>query len=170
LGVDVPALVNPGILTQMRLLYLLQRYMDGDHERHEAHVPIARRPGWPQLSTRDVLRAGTKNGLAAVGLGDRLGHIAPGHEADIVLLSAEPFGLAEGCLSAHIVMNTSHADIDSVIVAGEFKKKSGQLLGIDTKQALAERLRSRANVLERAGEIGAGPMRETWWPWVGAHP
>jgi hypothetical protein len=25
-------------------------------------------------------------------------------------------------------------------------------------------------VLERAGEIGAGPMRETWWPWVGAHP
>lgn len=166
LGVDVPALVNPGVFTQMRLLYLFQRYMDGVHERYEGHVPVARRPGWPQLSTGDVLRAGTSNGVAAIGLGSAVGQIAPGYAADIVLASTKPFGLSEGRLSAHLVMNATNADVDSVIVGGNFVKRDGQLVGIDQEKMLANRITSRDNVLSRAGDIGASTMQETWWPWV----
>lgn len=166
LGVDVPALVNPGLLTQMRLLYLFQRYMDGVDERYEGHVPVARRPGWPRLSTGDVLRAGTVDGLAALGLDGQVGRIVPGYKADIVLISTDPFGMSEGRISAHLVMNTTNADVDSVMVNGSFVKRSGQLVEIDTKEMVAKRLAAREKVLSRAGEIGTSGMRETWWPWV----
>lgn len=166
LGVDVPALVNPGVLTQMRLLYLFQRYMDGVHERHEGQVPVARRPGWPQLDTSDVLRAGTTDGVAAMGLGDDVGQVAPGYKADIVLVSTEPFGLSEGRLSAHLVMNTTNADVDTVMVGGEFVKRDGILVGVDDKKMLGDRVKARDDVLARAEAIRSKGMQETWWPWV----
>lgn len=164
LGVDVPCLVNPSILTQMRLLYLLQRYMDGVHERYEAHLPVARRDGWPQLTVRDVLRFGTTNGAAAIGLEGQVGQIAVGQQADIVLIDARTFGMAEGDPAAHVVMTTSEADVHTVLVAGEFRKRDGQLVGVDREQMSDAREQARSRVLAAAGDLGAGPLRQTWHP------
>lgn len=166
LGVDVPALVNSAILTQMRLLYLLQRYMDGNHERYEGQVPIARRPGWPQLETTDVLRFGTVDGVDSLGFADPVGRIEPGHQADLVVLDARSFGVSESGLASHVVMNASLGDVHSVLVAGSFRKKAGQLVGVDVEGMLEHRLAARARVLAAAGELGAGGMVRTHWDWV----
>lgn len=163
LGVDVPALVNSAVMTQMRLVYFLQRYMDGMHERLEGQVPVARRPGVPTFTARDVLRFGTVNGAAAVGLGEAVGRIAPGCQADLVLLDARRYGMADGDPAAHVVLNSSLADVHTVMVAGAVRKREGRMVGVDHAELVAAREAAAERVLASAG---VGEMRRTYWDWT----
>jgi cytosine/adenosine deaminase-related metal-dependent hydrolase len=166
LGVDVPALVSLGIMPQMRLLHFLQRYLDGMQERLEGQVPVARRPGVPTLTLRDIFRFGTTNGHAALGLASAVGEVAPGFQADLVLLDARTFGRAEGDPAAHVILNSSHGDVHSVLVAGEFRKRDGRLVGVDTERMVSERETARRRVFEAAG---ARPQFDrTVWGWAEA--
>ncbi|QSB12660.1 amidohydrolase family protein [Natronosporangium hydrolyticum] len=163
LGVDLPPLVNPAILPQMRLLYLLQRYLDGAQERAEGQVPVARRPGSPRLSAREVLRAGTVHGAAALGWAESVGPLAPGFAADLVLLDIGRFGPAEGDPAAQVVLGSHLGEIDTVIVGGELRKRAGRLLGVDLPAMAAKRLAARDRVLAAAGNP---PPARQWWGWV----
>ena len=164
IGVDVPVIGNLGLLPQMRLLHFLQRYMDGAVERHEAQVPVVRRPGVPTLNPRDILEIATINGAAALGIGDVAGQIAPGFEADIVLLDARNFGIAEGDPAGHIVLNSSSGDVDTVMVAGKFRKRGGKMVGVEMNKMLAARVAARDRVYKAAGEVPGG-LRKTYWAW-----
>jgi 5-methylthioadenosine/S-adenosylhomocysteine deaminase len=164
IGVDVPVIGNLGLLPQMRLLHFLQRYMDGAIERHEAQVPVVRRPGVPTLNARDILEIATTNGAAALGIGDVAGQIAPGFEADIVLMDARNFGIAEGDPAGHIVLNSSSGDVDSVMVAGRFRKRGGKMIDVDMKKMLAARVAARDRVYATAGEVPGG-LHKTYWAW-----
>ncbi|HEU5019199.1 MAG TPA: amidohydrolase family protein [Pseudolabrys sp.] len=162
LGIDVPVIMNFGLLPQMRLLYFLQRYMDGICERHEGQFPIARRPGVPTLTPRDLLRFGTTNGTAAIWIGDAVGQIAPGFQADLVLLDTRAFGRAEGDPAGHIVLNSSLGDVHTVMVAGEFRKRDGHMVGVDMSRMLTERQAARDRVYRSAGE-NPGKLHKTYW-------
>ncbi|HEX5779730.1 MAG TPA: amidohydrolase family protein [Xanthobacteraceae bacterium] len=164
IGVDVPVIGNLGLLPQMRLLHFLQRYMDGVIERHEAQVPVTRRPGVPTLHPRDILEIATINGAAALGIGDVAGQIAPGFEADIVLLDGRNFGIAEGDPAGHIVLNSSSGDVDTVMVAGKFRKRGGKMVGVDLGKMLAARVAARDRVYKAAGEVPGG-LHKTYWAW-----
>ena len=164
IGVDVPVIGNLGLLPQMRLLHFLQRYMDGAIERHEGQVPVVRRPGVPTLNARNILEFATTNGAAALGIGDVVGQIAPGFEADIVLLDARDFGIAEGDPAGHIVLNSSSGDVDTVMVAGKFRKRGGKMVGVDMRKMLAARVAARDRVYKAAGEVPGG-LRKTYWGW-----
>ncbi len=167
IGVDVPVIGNLGLLPQMRLLHFLQRYMDGAIERHEGQVPVVRRPGVPTLDARNILEFATVNGAAALGLGDVVGQIAPGFEADIVLLDARDFGIAEGDPAGHIVLNSSAGDVDTVMVAGKFRKRAKKMLDVDLGKMLAARVAARDRIYKAAGEK-IGGLRKTYWAWGNA--
>ena len=164
IGVDVPVIGNLGLLPQMRLLHFLQRYMDGAIERHEGLVPVVRRPGVPTLHPRDILEIATVNGAGALGIGDVTGQIAPGFEADIVLMDTRNFGVAEGDPAGHIVLNSSSGDIDTVMVAGTFRKRGGKMLGVDMSKMLAARVAARDRIYKAAGEVPGG-LHKTYWGW-----
>jgi cytosine/adenosine deaminase-related metal-dependent hydrolase len=164
IGVDVPVIGNLGLLPQMRLLHFLQRYMDGAIERHEGQVPVVRRPGVPTLDARNILEFATRNGAAALGIGDVVGPIAPGLEADNVLLDARDFGIAEGDPAGHIVLNSSSGDVDTVMVAGKFRKRGGKMVGVDMSKMLAARVAARDRVYKVAGEVPGG-LHKTYWGW-----
>lgn len=164
LGIDVPVIMNHGLLAQMRLLFFLQRYMDGVIERHEAQSPVSRRPGVPTYSTRDVLRTTTTNCAEATGVGDIVGQIAPGYQADIVLMDTRNFGLAEGDPAGHVVHNSSIADIHSVMVAGKFRKRDGKMVGVDMGKMLAAREAARDRIYKAAGEVPGKP-KLGYWHW-----
>lgn len=166
LGVDVPVIMNLGLLPQMRLLHFLQRYMDGAIERHEGQFPVARRPGIPTLNARDIVNFVTRNGAGALGIADSVGQIAPGFQADIVLMDTRDFGRAEGDPAGHVVLNSSAGDIDTVMVAGTFRKRGGKMLGVDHAALLKARDAARDRVYERAGEK-PGVLHKTYWPWGG---
>lgn len=164
LGVDVPVIGNLGLLPQMRLLHFLQRYMDGAIERHEGQVPVVRRPGVPTLDARNILEFATINGAAALGIDDVVGQIAPGYQADIVLMDAREFGVAEGDPAGHIVLNSSSGDVDSVMVAGQFRKRAGKMIGVDMAKMLSNRVAARDRVYKTAGEV-PGDLHKTYWGW-----
>jgi cytosine/adenosine deaminase-related metal-dependent hydrolase len=164
LGIDVPVIMNYGLIAQMRLLFFLQRYMDGIVERHEGQFPITRREGVPTLSPRDILRFVTTNGAEANGVGHVVGQIAPGFQADIVLLDTRDFGRGEGDPAGHIVTNSSLGDIHTVMVAGQFRKRDGKMVGVDMAKMLSERIAARDRIYQRAG-AEPGKYNKTYWNW-----
>ena len=164
LGIDVPVIMNYGLLPQMRLLFYLQRYIDGLNERIEGQFPVSRRPGTPTLSARDIVRCATTNCAEAVGLGAEVGQIAPGFQADIVLLDTRQFGRAEGDPAAHLVNNCSAGDIQTVMVAGQFRKRDGKMVGVDIGKMLSAREAARDRIYKEAGEV-PGKIKRGYWHW-----
>ena len=73
---------------------------------------------------------------------NRLGSLAPGKQADLVLIRTDSLNMQpiHDPINS-VVMQTSLANIDSVMIAGQWKKRDGQLLGVDLSPKLA-RLRA----------------------------
>ena len=58
--------------------------------------------------------------------------ITVGKSADLVLLSTDRFGFGTlGSLANRVVTFASREDIDSVWIAGQAKKRHGEMLGVD---------------------------------------
>ena len=73
-----------------------------------------------------------------LGQGHRIGSLAPGKQADLVLVRADMLNMqpVHDPVSS-VVMQASLANIDSVMVAGQWKKRGGRLLGVDLAPQLA---------------------------------
>jgi cytosine/adenosine deaminase-related metal-dependent hydrolase len=110
---------------------------------------------------RDVMKAcssdyildfATALGAKSVRLGDTVGTISVGKRADLLLLSTDRigFGMA-GSLADRVVTFACTADIDSVWIAGQARKRHGKMLGVDWP-ALKKRL---VQAQERVGRQAA---------------
>lgn len=145
-GCDIPSLVNGDLFAQLRLVVHVQGYLDAQWERLNGRSG-GRVPGIPTLSPRAALRSATIGGATALGLGDRIGSLTPGKEADIVLLDSGPFGTSLCDPAAHIVFQAGAQDVDTVLVAGEVRKRSGRLLDLDVGRVHQLIASSREHVL-----------------------
>jgi 5-methylthioadenosine/S-adenosylhomocysteine deaminase len=101
------------------------------------------------LTTGEVLQAATEGSARALGLGDRLGRIAPGYKADIVLLDLHdvnwlPFNDAVN----QLVHTEDGSAVRSVLVGGRLVVEDRRVLGVDMA-ALARRVEeTRARLAE----------------------
>ncbi|HTE62551.1 MAG TPA: amidohydrolase family protein [Solirubrobacteraceae bacterium] len=120
---------------------------------------------WP--TAREILRALTEGGAAALGLAGQVGTLAPGAHADLLLIDLEtsvytPF--AE--LLNHLVYGEDGRSIALVMVDGNVVARGGTVLTID-EPALRRRV---AELTARAGDGAAAT--EAWaqrlWPYVDA--
>jgi 5-methylthioadenosine/S-adenosylhomocysteine deaminase len=105
----------------------------------------------PTLTHTDVLGFATLAGAQACGLGNRTGSLIPGKDADIVLIRAHDINtipLVDP--AATVVTYADTANVDTVIVRGEIRKRAGKLVGIDLPRLRQEAERSRDYVLEKA--------------------
>jgi cytosine/adenosine deaminase-related metal-dependent hydrolase len=146
LGVDVPSRVALDILSQMRLTFQVLRAEEAALERRTGRWPLARRPGTPHSQPRHMLEYVTVNAARAVGLGDELGRVAPGLLADMVLLRKGPYGMSLGDPAAHVVLQSTIADVDTVIVGGAVRKRAGAMVQVDRAEAAAAMQRVRESV------------------------
>jgi len=97
------------------------------------------------VTTREALSWVTIEGARMLNQADRIGSLATGKQADLVMIRATDLNMQPvHDLVNSVVMQTSLANIDSVMVAGQWKKRAGQLLGVD----LQPHLRS----LQQSGE------------------
>ncbi len=88
----------------MALTSLAQKSAEGD-------------PRW--LTSRQALHHATLQSARAVGLGDRIGRIAPGHRADIVLVDLTgPHTQPVHDLAATLVHSVRASDVSTTIVDG----------------------------------------------------
>ena len=146
LGADLESVISGDMLTQARVALSMQRTLDNAAYR-EAHGSI---PPTSTVSTREALQWVTVEGARMLGLLDRIGTLAPGKQADLVVIRASDLNMqpVHDPVST-VVMQTSLANIDSVMVAGQWKKRAGRLVDVDPAPALAA-LRASGEKITRA--------------------
>jgi 5-methylthioadenosine/S-adenosylhomocysteine deaminase len=144
LGVDLESVISGEMLTAARIALSHQRSLDNAAFR-------ASNGGIPETSTipaREALAWITAEGARMLGMQDRIGSISPGKQADLVFIRADALNLwpVHDPVST-VVMQASLANIDSVMVAGEWRKRDGKLLFQDLERVKADLYRSGCRIL-----------------------
>ncbi len=108
------------------------------------------------LGVADVFRMATEGSARAMGFGGRLGRIAPGYKADLVLLDLGHVNYVPlGNLSRQIVFTENAAAVDSVVIGGRLVLDRGRLTTIDEAK-----LRRDANGAAARLSAANAPLRE----------
>ncbi|MDP3702042.1 MAG: amidohydrolase family protein [Hylemonella sp.] len=134
LGVDLESVLSGDMLTQARVALGMQRSLDNVAYR-EVHGSI---PPTSTITTREALQWVTVEGARMLGQLDRIGTLAAGKQADLVLIRADDLNMqpVHDPVST-VVMQTTLANIDSVMVGGRWKKRHGKLVDVDLAPKLA---------------------------------
>ena len=146
LGVDLESVISGDMLTQARVALGMQRSLDNFAFR-EAHGSI---PPTSTITTREALSWVTVEGARMLGQSHRIGSLAAGNQADLVLISANDLNMQPVHDAVNsVVMQASLANIDSVMVAGAWKKRHGKLVDVDLQPRL-EALRASGEKITKA--------------------
>jgi 5-methylthioadenosine/S-adenosylhomocysteine deaminase len=137
--------------------------------RLASFVSKVRGPEWRQwLSTREVALAATEGSARALGFADKIGRLAPGWKADIVMLDLDhPNWLPLNDPVNQLVHSEDGTAVASVMIAGRMVVDNRRPVGIDL-----ERLRQRAEAArERLTAANADNRRlyQALEPIVGSH-
>jgi 5-methylthioadenosine/S-adenosylhomocysteine deaminase len=142
LGTDVVTAVGTDMFTQLRVLLQTQRALMNDvfHRREQM-------PDRLSMSAHDALQIATVKGAQCFGLADKIGSLTPGKQADVVLLRKSDINLSSARDPiAAIVLHAGVANVDTVIIGGEFVKRDGRLSYRELPRRLAELERSSARL------------------------
>jgi cytosine/adenosine deaminase-related metal-dependent hydrolase len=146
LGVDLESVLSGEMLTQARVALGIQRSLDNVAYR-ETHGTI---PATSTITAREALSWVTVEGARMLQQLDRIGTLAPGKQADLVVIRATDLNMQPvHDPVASVVFQASLANIDSVMVAGQWKKRGGKLLARDLSDDL-EQLRASGEKITRA--------------------
>jgi cytosine/adenosine deaminase-related metal-dependent hydrolase len=141
LGCDIVSLNGGDMFAQMRIGLQFERAMENDPVIASGEMPATLR-----LGVRDALRWATVNGAEALGLGSRTGTIAPGKQADVILVGGEGFNMTPRPEPVgSVVVQANPANVETVLVAGRVVKRDGAMVGVDMARVrrLAEESRER---------------------------
>jgi len=146
LGIDLDTAFGSDLFGEMHALFGHQRSaMRYRRFRGEADAPAP-------ISVEAVLQAATINGARAAGLERSIGSLTPGKQADIIMVRTNgvavfPVNNAIGT----IVQAVERSDVDTVMVAGQLRKRAGKLIDVDLEKLSAEATASRDYLLEASG-------------------
>jgi cytosine/adenosine deaminase-related metal-dependent hydrolase len=134
ISTDVPSVNSCDVLGALRITLgthrgeISQQLLDHPNDKTES-----------RLTTRDMLEFATVRGAAATGLSRKVGRLAPGMQADVVLISYKRIGLFPlHNPTALVVMHATPADVDTVLIAGKVLKRAGKLQGVDYAALMRE--------------------------------
>ena len=148
LGVDLESVISGDLLTVARMALEHQRALDNA----ECRALTGGIPATSTIPAREALAWITLEGARMLGMQDRLGSIAAGKQADLVLLRSDALNLwPVHDPVATVVMQANVANIDSVMIAGEWRKRDGQLLYKGLDRVKAELLGSASRILSELG-------------------
>ena len=121
-------------------------------------------PGW--LTAEQTLRMATTGGAHALGLGDRLGQVAPGYLADLVLVNLDSIYLRPlNHAARQLVFCETGGGVETVLVGGRVVVEGGRVLTVDETQ-LKKKVQSAADRL-REQNRGEWALADRLAPIVG---
>ncbi len=151
IGIDLESVLAGDLLSVARVALSMQRALD-NAETRKASGAI---PATTTIPVREALRWITTEGARMLGRENQIGSLTPGKLADIVIINASDLNLQPVHEPvATVVMQTSLANIESVMIGGAWKKRNGRLLaeGLETKkELLAQSGRRLVQDIERQG-------------------
>lgn len=146
LGIDLDTAFGSDMFGEMHALFGQQRSaMRYRRFRGEADAPAP-------ISVEAVLQAATVNGARAAGLEDQIGTLTPGKQADIIMVRTN--GVAVFPVTnviGTIVQAVERADVDTVMVAGQLRKRAGKLVDVDLAKLTADVTASRDYLIKASG-------------------
>lgn len=154
ISIDDDAGLSSDMWTQMRLLLASERQgiatRRGNGSQAEAPVTVF-----------DMLEFATLQGARANGLGAHCGRLAPGFQADLVLLRMDDIlTMPLNNVYGSVVLGADTRSVDTVIIAGVIRKFRGALVGIDI-DALRQVVTESRDRLLTARECVLDPLSRT---------
>ncbi len=109
------------------------------------------------LPAATVLNMATAGGADAIGLGDEIGSLEPGKQADIIQVAFDDVHhVPTYDVVSHLVYVTDEQDVTSVVVSGQVLMLEREMLTIDTARVAAE-ANTLAAEIQRALEARNAP-------------
>jgi cytosine/adenosine deaminase-related metal-dependent hydrolase len=150
---DVPSVMGTDMFGQMRTMLGVMRGVESNAylgKDGESEAPDPR--DIVRIDSHDILEFATLEGARANDFHDRLGSLTPGKQADLILVSTDaPTMFPVVNPAASLVLGASPADVDTVFVAGEIRKRGGKLVGFDLPAIRRQAEASKDYLLEKAG-------------------
>jgi cytosine/adenosine deaminase-related metal-dependent hydrolase len=135
LGVDCHTITGGSILTEARIALQNARHIFNEYYMKQGRVP---RTVPENLSVEAAFNLATIKGAEAANMSNEVGRIAEGYKADLVIfdaLSPSMVAAAQHDPVASIILHSTPADIDTVIVDGIIRKEGGKLLPVSVDGA-----------------------------------
>jgi cytosine/adenosine deaminase-related metal-dependent hydrolase len=127
LSIDVVTTVPGDMFTQMRTLFASDRLL-----AHEAAFEAGNVEEPTLLTSREVLEFATIEGARVCGIEDRTGSLTVGKQADVVMISCAGSNMWPLIDPVSTVVHQADTrNVDTVMVAGRFLKRGGELVGAD---------------------------------------
>jgi cytosine/adenosine deaminase-related metal-dependent hydrolase len=134
LGVDCHACTAGSIISEAKLGLQNARNHYNEYYMKQDKIP---RSLPDTLSVEAAFNLATIKGAEATNMSKDIGRIAEGFQADLVVfdaLSPSMVGAAQHDPVAAVIMHSSPADIETVIIDGVVRKKNGKLLRVDVDE------------------------------------
>ncbi|ALS61609.1 amidohydrolase family protein [Pandoraea norimbergensis] len=146
ISIDVEASYGGDMFGEMRAAYVMQRGLV-QHRRYQGDTSAP-----APVSVRSILETATINGARVAGLSHATGSLAPGKQADLVLIRADDINLyPSNNAIGTIVHAAERSNVDTVIVGGRIRKSGGKLLGLDMQALKHATEASRTHLFARVG-------------------
>lgn len=146
LSVDNETSYGPDMFAEMRVALFLQRAFA--QNRKFAGDQNAPKP----LMARDVLYCATRGGAHVAGLDGKIGSLAPGKEADLIVIRADDINLyPSNNAIGTVVQAAERSNVDTVIIGGRVRKFRGKVVGLDMKRLKAMVEESRGHLFAAVG-------------------
>lgn len=130
LGTDTE-IVSPGeILTAARITLAQQRGLA--HEQAHDHTGLGAED--ILITVKQALSWATVEGARALGLADRVGCIAPGMQADLVVIDARALNLWPAHDPVATALFAHPGNIESVMIAGTWRKRDHALVATEIEE------------------------------------
>ncbi len=148
LGVDLESAISGDLFGVARAALASQRAMDNAASR----AATGKLPETSTIHCREALGWITIEGARMLKMDDRIGSLTPGKQADVILIRADDLNMwpVHDPVTS-VVMQANTGNVDTVMVAGEFRKRHGKLLYPPLGQRKEELLASGQRIL---GELG----------------
>jgi cytosine/adenosine deaminase-related metal-dependent hydrolase len=138
-GLSVDTVELTGNADMFGIMKLIQNLENGEAENEF------------KLPARRVLDLGTIEGARSMGMADKIGSLAPGKRADLIMVSTRDVNLAVFGDPAHMVVTAAQpANVDTVMVDGRILKRGGKLAAMNAAQIASEAAAANAALRKRA--------------------
>jgi 5-methylthioadenosine/S-adenosylhomocysteine deaminase len=147
IGIDLDTAFGSDLFGEMHALFTLQRsVMQSRRYRGETDGPAP-------ITVEAVLKAATVHGARAAGLENAIGTLTPGKQADVIMVRTDGVGVfpVSNAIGT-VVQAVERADVDTVMVAGQIRKRAGKLVDVDLAKLRTEVEASRDFLLQVSGQ------------------
>jgi cytosine/adenosine deaminase-related metal-dependent hydrolase len=104
------------------------------------------------MTVQELLECATVHGANCAGLADKCGTLAPGKEADVLMIRTDDINLYP---SNHAIGTAVAAadtrNVDTVVIGGRIRKLRGKMVGINLGKLRQQVDESRSYLFQQAG-------------------